>query len=318
MKFGNKLEKIDFRNLEVDQKTMLEIIKIKSLRYFTIHSELLGAFGCKLKSLAESQNQLKEIDFHYMPKNSRYTFSECSVQRNYIFGSSLNDFIEAKSKTLTHIKLNMYMTSCDKDCAPLKSLALCQNLKYFHGSLHRHDFVHFSEIPKLETLKLKCNYDYNHCSEFSDAELITMFQQMDLTSLKHLSIRYKNTSKDFYVTVLERVSFPALERLYIHPDCRSTNDYYFGYFNFKEVVENLPSLKMVQFGKAWYIGNIKKIEFCFQILEERGILVQFECSEYQRRFERLLQEKRVLDKYQKLKLDSLRWSEIEANRNSMI
>ena len=209
----------------------------------------------------------------------------------------------------------MYMTSCDKDCAPLKSLALCQNLKYFHGSLHRHDFVHFSEIPKLETLILKCNYDQIHESKFSDVEMITMFQQMDLTSLKHLSIQYKRTSKEFLVDVLERGSFPALERLYFHPYHHPSDNYFDRFnFNFKKVVENLPSLKMVQFG-SWCGIGYNQGEYFLQILEDRGILVQFEDSSKQNNLERFLKQEMALEKYQKLKLDSLKWSEIEAAEN---
>lgn len=315
-KFGNKLERIDFRRTHVDQKTMLEISNIKSLKYLTLHSDRLDTFDSELLNhLAESQNQLEEIDFNFMADNSDYSYWYTERMYERCIGSSLNEFIKAKSKTLTHLKLKLYMTYCAKNCVSLKSLALCRNLKYFKGYLHRHDFVHFSEIPKLETLILKCNYDQIHESKFSDVEMITMFQQMDLTSLKHLSIQYKRTSKEFLVDVLERGSFPALERLYFHPYHHPSDNYFDRFnFNFKKVVENLPSLKMVQFG-SWCGIGYNQGEYFLQILEDRGILVQFEDSSKQNNLERFLKQEMALEKYQKLKLDSLKWSEIEAAEN---
>ena len=69
---------------------------------------------------------------------------------------------------------------------------------------------------------------------------------------------------------------------------------------------------IVEFGENIDSGDITN-EFVLQILKERNIFVQFEDSTRQSPLENFLQEKMAYQKYQEMKVKSLRWRETKVS-----
>ena len=295
-KYGKKLENVEFRSFRVDGQTMIEISKVKTLKSLTIHTKWIMTFSPQLfTTLAESENQLEEIDFQYISKTV--------TNRNEI-RSNMNNLLKMKGQTMKFLGLVMNDGPCIDNCVSLESLSLCKNLTKFHGYLHPHDFGHFSELKNIETLILDCR----HYS--SSIDIIPLFNQMNLVKLKHLSFQKVWLTKEF-MEAIGKFHFPVLERLYFHSNGSQP---IFTEVNLRHIPKNIPNLKIIEFGKKC-VGSKITNEFLLQILEDKDIFVQFENSKRQTNLENYLLQENAIEKYQQMKLNSLRWSEINLTKN---
>ena len=291
--YAKALEKIEFKNFQVDGKTLIEISKLETLKSVAISTKWAITFKPKfINALAESKNQLEAIDFQLTTKEAS---NKTQIR------SSLNHLLKMKSQTMKYIRLELREKSCKDGCVPLKNLSLCQNLETFNGYLHSHDFAYMAEVTKLKNLNLDCQY------RAWSGEMISLFNQLDLSALKHLSVHFSAAGQD---RELFKIHFPSLERFYFHP-----NDYYSSGANdktIKDLVKNAPNLRIVELGENIDSRNITN-EFALQIIEGRNIFVQFEDSTRQSPLENFLQEKMAYQKYQEMKVKSLRWRETKVS-----
>ena len=300
-KYAKALEKIEFKNFQVDGKTLIEISKLETLKSVAISTKWAITFKPKfIKALAESKNQLEAIDFQLTTKEPS--------NKNEL-RSNLNDLLKMKSQTITYLGLEIREKSCKNGCVPLKNLSLCKNLETYNGYLHSHDFVYISEVPRLKTLNFDCQYHNWY------GEVVSLLNQLDLSALKHLSIHYNAIFQDKKLfKTIANICFPSLERFYIHPN--DTSDYHRAVKeeNFKDLVKNAPNLRIVEIGEnlnSWYITN----EYVLQILEDRNIFVQFEDSTRQSQLENFLQQKQAYQMYKVMKKKSLRWRETKVSNS---
>ena len=275
---------------------MIEIGRIKTLKSLTIHTKFIFHFNPKyIKTLAETENQLEEIDFQFI--------NITIANRNEI-RTSMNHLLKMKRLTMKRFGLIANDGPCINDCVSLQSLSLCQNLTKFHGYLHPHDFGYFSELKKIETLILDCRF-YSQ-----PIELIPLFNQMNLVKLKHLSFQKVWLTKEFLEEIC-KFQFPALERLYIHPNGSQQT---FTEENLKHIPKIAPKLKIIEFGKKFATSKITN-QFLLRILKDKDIFVQFEYPERQAKLENYLLQEKAIEKYRQMKLNYLRWSEIKVTRN---
>ena len=299
-KFGKKLEIIDFRSFRVDQKTLIELTKIETLKSLAISTKHIRTFSPRfINTLAESKNQLEKFELNLMSGEER----DINEIR-----SNINNLLKTKSKTLKSFELSIKEGVCSDNCVPLTNLRLCQNLELFYGYLHPHDFAYLSEVPNLKTFIFD-----GICSllRHQSYEMISLFNQMNMSTLKHLSMEYKTLYLEFFNT-LEKVDFTSLENLYFHPNHEYSKNI-INQENLRNIVKNAPNLKIIEFGKNSCVSDFTN-KYLLKILEERNIFVQFEAPEKQMDFENfLLNHNTAHQKYQEMKLKFFRWSEIQYN-----
>ena len=297
----NDLDNLELHSIDYNSEAMKEICTLKNLRSLKI-SKNSGSMNPKpdfIFDLANDCENLENIAISHIHFSSYSYVNQLRTAWNYFLGQ--------RSKTLKSIdigvdfKLHHILNSNGLLPASLFNLKLCKSLENVSMRLDDEDLKMLSDIPKLKKLVLK----NNHCPK----RLLWSLESMDLSSLRYLSISFRNNDSPHLLTKLADLHFPMLERLYLNPESENISNS-LDQKALNSLLENTPKLKSIQFGRR-FITTDKTNIFLFDISNYSNVLAFFGDSLSQLEMENYFKNRSTeqFEKYQEMKMAFLKWFE---------
>ena len=296
----NKLEHLELKGTYANEKIMIEISKINSLKSLkVIDTRRVMITPEVVHALAQNENQLEIFEFNDFDPEEHY-FEDGIDLDDYKYQTemniALNSLLEKKAEKLKIFKKNYAYQFCKENgkrsCFPLKKFALCQNLEEFCGKLHGHDIAYLSKLTNLKKLSLGL-------IDFKNQHLKSIFDGTNFSQLKYLSIKPYVNEK--FCEKLTNHFFPNLERFHISSDRLNEED-------LRNLIKNAPKLRSIQLDRP--ILEISN-QSLYEIFKNSNILVIFgkngSKDGKQSSFEEFLIETDLFRKYHRMKKNFEKW-----------
>ena len=211
LKLAKNLQVFHWTNGKMTQELLNQICQLDSLKEFIV-SRTYGSINPEfIEQLAFSKNPIEKFKV-----DSCSTAMGCWDEKKT--SKALRTLFEEKRNTLKHFDSLSYtfnlrryhygnnpMDDDHTKCLPFPNFNLCKNITKIDEDLHKYDLELISDLPKLEALRI-------HGKTIKDPTFLEPFHQMNLSSLKFLSLHISVDQENFFQE-LSKVHFPCLRRL---------------------------------------------------------------------------------------------------------